>query len=109
MQLDEDATTTGAEHPETSFAAARHALGRTGTGRRRVMQAIANSGAGLTDEAVQVLLSMSPNSQRPRRVELARFGLVADSGLRQRTLSGAPSIVWAATALGRRVLACAPD
>lgn len=103
MSIDAPGTLTGADHPETSFAAAARALGRTGSGRRRVMEALA--AADLIDEEMQSILHMSPNTQRPRRVELVDLGYVRASGQRRPTIAGSFSIVWTATDAGRVALA----
>jgi hypothetical protein len=50
---------------------------------------------GLTDEEQQRLLEMNPSTQRPRRIELARRGLVVTCGTR-RTASGRNADVWKA-------------
>lgn len=97
-----NSTLTGNAHPATSFAAAAKVLGRTGTARHRVLLALAASGR--TDEELQCHLGMSPNTERPRRVELVRHGYVADSGLRRASASGTRSIVWAPTDAGRAAL-----
>ena len=52
--------------------------------------------AGATDDEAQQALDMPGNTQRPRRRELQRAGLVRDSGRRQRTRSGRPAVIWIA-------------
>lgn len=89
-------TLTGRDHPTTSRLAALHALPRTGTQRARVLSLLRNVKSGLTDEQMQAALALSPNSQRPRRVELVSGGWVKDSGLRRPTAMGCDSIVWVA-------------
>lgn len=102
-RLDEPGTLTGAAHPQTSHEAAARTLGRSGSARRRVMQALAQ--ADRTDEELQAWLGMAANTQRPRRVELVELGYVAATGARRRTATGSDSIVWAATDAGREALA----
>ncbi len=92
-------TTTGRDHPETSVIAARRALGRSGNCRRQILYALRFS--PMTDEEMQLFLRMSANTQRPRRIELLRAGLLAYTDERRPTLSGSPSIVWEITPLGR--------
>lgn len=80
----------------TSADAAEAALPRAGTARRAVLCAIHAAGlSGLTDEQIQerLALTMGPNTQRPRRVELLRAGLIVGYGTR-RTRSGAEAVVW---------------
>jgi hypothetical protein len=81
--------------PDTSKRAALEVAPRTGTQRRRVLDAIASaSSGGLTDEQLQTRLGMSGDSERPRRVELVEGGWIKDSGLRRPSGSGQDSIVW---------------
>ena len=51
---------------------------------------------GATDEEIQIHMSMNPSTQRPRRVELVRAGLVSDSGRTRETQSGRKAVVWVA-------------
>lgn len=92
-------TLTGRDHPDTSRAAAAGALKSTATNRRRVLEALAVE--PMTDEEVQTALGMPPNTQRPRRVELADMGLVEPSEVRRPTTTGAVAIVWKVTEKGR--------
>ena len=50
---------------------------------------------GATDEEMQIALSMNPSTQRPRRVELARSGIIRAEGTRK-TRSGRSAVVWIA-------------
>ena len=61
--------------------------------QRRVLELLAATPDGLTDEEMQRRLRMNPSTQRPRRIELMRRGLVAESGTR-RTSSGRMAVVW---------------
>ena len=101
MSLDPFAphTTTGAQHPATSHAAAANHRLRSGTTRYRVLLALTT--CDLTDEEMQQSLAMSPNTQRPRRVELVADGLVESTPRRRRTSSGNWSMVWRASIAGR--------
>lgn len=53
---------------------------------------------GGTDEEIQTFLAMNPSTQRPRRIELVRKGLVVDSGMRRKTKAKKPATVWVACA-----------
>lgn len=87
---------TRADAPDTSIIAAADVLPRTGTQRRRVYDFIRRQAEhGATDEEIQEALRMGGNTERPRRVELVRDGLVVDSE-RRRTHGGRPAIVWVA-------------
>ena len=68
--------------------------------QRRVLELLAAWPQGLTDEEMQHKLGMNPNTQRPRRGELARAGLVVECGTR-RTTSGRMASVWRAVSHGR--------
>ena len=46
-----------------------------------------------TDEEMQAALGMNPSTQRPRRIELARRGLVVEAG-EKRTRSGRRATSW---------------
>ena len=62
--------------------------------QRRVYEFLLERGAaGATDEEMQNGLPMPASTQRPRRVELARKGLIVESGTR-RTASGRMAVVW---------------
>jgi transcription initiation factor IIE alpha subunit len=63
--------------------------------QRRVLELLTATPEGLTDEEMQRMLEMNPSTQRPRRIELARRGLVVEAGTR-RTASGRMATVWRA-------------
>lgn len=82
---------------ETSKAAAIAAEPNAGTQRRRVLDCLRKwQSRGLTDHQMQVWLEMNPSTQRPRRIELVRAGLVKDSGQTRLTPSGKRAVVWVA-------------
>ena len=63
--------------------------------RARVYDRLAVLGeVGATDEQLQDSLGMEPNTQRPRRYELVKMGLVTDSGRRRPLKSGKMGTVW---------------
>jgi len=68
--------------------------------QRRVLELLQATPDGLTDEEMQIRLSMNPSTQRPRRVELARRGMVVEYGTRK-AASGRMATVWKATAASR--------
>ena len=82
-------------HSETSREAAEEIRPVAGELRKAVFVYIKQHG-GATDEEVQKALEMSPNTQRPRRVELVDRGMVRDSGQKRRTKSGRKAVVWEA-------------
>lgn len=61
--------------------------------QRRVLEFLRARPEGATDEEMQRGLGMNPSTQRPRRIELARRGLVVEAGTR-RTASGRNASVW---------------
>jgi hypothetical protein len=78
----------------TSAAAADSLDGKTLNAlQRRVLRFLETCFAGATDEEMQLALGMNPSTQRPRRVELVRRGLVVEDGTRQ-TASGRMATVW---------------
>lgn len=67
--------------------------------QRRVLAYLEQHGPA-TDEEIATGLGMNPSTERPRRIELARAGLIAEAGTR-RTISGRNATVWQATAASR--------
>ena len=61
--------------------------------QRSVLELLRENPHGLTDEEQQHALGMNPSTQRPRRIELARRGLIVEAGTR-RTSSGRNAVVW---------------
>jgi hypothetical protein len=80
-------------HSETSRQAAEDAVALVPNARQRVFNLIHQSN-GLTDEEVCDRLSMNPSTERPRRIELERAGLVRDSGNQRPNLSGSLAVIW---------------
>ena len=60
---------------------------------RVVLEYLAARPGGATDEEMQRGIPMPPSTQRPRRIELVRRGLVVECGTR-RTASGRKASVW---------------
>jgi hypothetical protein len=89
----------------TTKAAALKVLPRTGTQRAEVLDAIIGAGvSGMTDAELQRSLTMNPNTERPRRVELVEGGWITDSGQRRVSAGADLSIVWALSVAGRQRL-----
>jgi hypothetical protein len=85
-------------HSDTSRAAAEAIEDRAPGKQARVLACLLLRGLeGATDEEVQDLLRMSPNTERPRRIELVRMGLCRDAGRSRRTRAGRMATVWVAT------------
>ena len=101
---DPDAATPGQAHArarDTERAAALAVTPRTGTQRRRVLEAIAAAGAdGLTDHELADTTGLYLYSAAPRRTELLRGGWVRDSGRRRATPLGGEAAVWTLTEEG---------
>jgi hypothetical protein len=65
--------------------------------RAAVMGFIRGRGvAGATDEEIQRGLGMEGSTERPRRVELVRAGLVCQAPVKRETQSGRAATVWIA-------------
>lgn len=79
---------------ETSRAAAESIAEGASTLRAKVLAYLRDHPDGLTDEQMQGGLGMNPSTQRPRRGELLRMGLVVDSGKQRATKSGRMAVVW---------------
>jgi hypothetical protein len=99
-----------AEPRPTQVAAAAAVLPRTGTQRRRVLDAIRAAGpvrpdgsGGLTDEEIEDALHIGGNTERPRRKELEHDGLIVESGRFRATSTGRDAIVWVAAGLAEEV------
>jgi len=100
---DPDRNAVGAAHREagdTERGAAVAIMPRTGTWRRRVLDAIALS-EGLTDWEIHNRVGGLLYTVAPRRNELLRDGWIRDSGERRRTNSTNRAIVWVLTDQGR--------
>lgn len=80
-------------HSETSCDAADKIEPKAPTLREKVLHVISELG-GLTDAECQQVLHLDPSTQRPRRIELVRMGLVVDSGAKRRTRSGRLAVIW---------------
>ena len=61
--------------------------------QKRVLDFIAWRPSGATDEEIANELEMNPSTVRPRRIELARRGMIVEGGSR-RTTSGRMATVW---------------
>ncbi len=85
-------------HSDTSRTAAVAVEPKAGTLRAIVLAWLRNRGDdGGTDEEMQVGIPMDGNTQRPRRRELQKTGMIRDSGNTRRTTSGKTSVVWIVT------------
>ena len=89
------ATRAPAVNGSITSAQAADSLGPTTLNamQRRVLAVLEANPQGLTDEEMQTRLGMNPSTQRPRRIELARRGLVVTCGVRK-TASNRNADVW---------------
>jgi hypothetical protein len=87
-------------HSETSRDAAKSIEPEAASLRGKVFKVLSvlrmYTFNGLTDEEIQGFLDMNPSTERPRRIELVRLGLVEDSGQKRKTASGRLATVWRA-------------
>ncbi len=81
-------------HSPTSRAAAVQIKKAIGPMHELILEHLKTCPEGATDEEMQFTLRMPANTQRPRRRELQRAGLIADSGMTQSTRSGRQAVVW---------------
>lgn len=92
-----DAPAPFQRHSPTSAAAAAAVEPRTGTGRAVILAYMrGRESLGATDEQMQESIPLGANTQRPRRVELAKARLLVDSGTVRSTRSGDTAVVWIA-------------
>ncbi len=87
------------KHSETSREAASKIEGDAPTCRGIVLRVL-RAHRALTDEEIQTISSLPPSTQRPRRIELVRLGLVRDSGKIALTRSGRKAVLWEAVTIG---------
>ena len=81
--------------PETSRIAADQIAGHAVALRVAVLNVIRERGEyGATDQEIQTILSLSSDTEVPRRWELANVGAVVASGRQRKTRSNRPAIVW---------------
>jgi hypothetical protein len=81
--------------PGTSDAAVRRIERHAPLDRRKIHDFIRDRGPhGATDDEGESALGIKPQTYTPRRGELAKLGLIVDSGERRKTESGRPAAVW---------------
>ena len=81
----------------TSQAAATLIEPTAGTLRAQVLAYLRErEAAGATDEEMQIALTMNPSTQRPRRIELEKLGLVLRTAQTRKTASGRDAVVFIA-------------
>lgn len=81
-------------HSETSKAAGTSVAYCLGALQTSVLEYLTSRGEiGATDEEIQCALQLNPSTQRPRRIELMRKGLVVAHGDRK-TKSNRLATVW---------------
>jgi predicted ArsR family transcriptional regulator len=61
--------------------------------QRRVLEFITARPDGATDEEIASGLGLNPSTARPRRIELARRGLIVEAGVRK-TASKRNAVAW---------------
>lgn len=91
------------DHRQTSQSTARAIAVKSGTQRAAVLLALwhvnQRGDLGLTDYEIQEALQLGASSERPRRVELCRMGLVEATAV-VRKINGHDQTVWAITHQG---------
>ncbi len=81
-------------HSEESRAAAEAIVDSLSKLQARVLAYIASCPYGATDEEIQHALRMNPSTQRPRRLELFKLGLIDKAPYCRRTRAGRKAAVW---------------
>jgi len=85
----------GRDHPETAADAAHLALPNTGTIKRSIYELIVASGPrGMTSDEAQRAMNGSHQTFSARISDLAKDGLIIDSGIRRRTQAGSPAAAY---------------
>ena len=70
--------------------------------QRLILKTLRNAGKlGMTDHEMQLFTGLNGSTQRPRRIELERQGLVFDSGLTRETSTGRQATIWLAKEFAR--------
>lgn len=83
-------------HSATSVAAAASLDDATLTKlHRKVLDYLQAHPAGATDEEIAWALGMNPSTERPRRIELVKRGLVVQAGVKK-AASGRKATAWRA-------------
>lgn len=90
--FDFSASAPAQHHSPTSKAAGRQIEAPRTSLRDRVLECIREHGP-LTDEEIQQRTGMNPSTQRPRRIELMRAGLIVEAGVKP-TASGRKAVAW---------------
>jgi len=84
-------------HSETSREAAESILESCNRLQKEVYEVILSRGEhGATDDEIQVALEMNPSTQRPRRIELDKKGLIRSTETKRKTRTGRKATVWVA-------------
>ncbi len=81
-------------HSEESRAAAKAIVDSLSKLQARVLAYVASCPYGATDEEIQHALRMNPSTQRPRRLELFKLGLIDKAPYCRRTRAGRKAAVW---------------
>lgn len=100
MQTTHTATAPFQRHSMTSSDAAKAIEPKAGTLRAKLLECLRGFHFGATDIEMQLYARMDPSTQRPRRIELLRAGLIKDSGRTRKTASGRQATVWVAVEVG---------
>ncbi len=82
----------------TSNEAAERIEPAAGTLRELVLAYVRQCGEiGATDEEIQLALDMNPSTERPRRQELEKLGLILRTSRTRPTKSGRSAVIFIAT------------
>lgn len=96
-----DAPAPSVPRPTSESAADQQGTSKRATDRITILRALAWHHDGLTRDQIAEETGISPNTVRPRIVELVTLGLVSDTRLTRLTVTGSTAAVCEVTGKGR--------
>ena len=99
-----DAPAPSVPRPTSEDAADAQGKTKRAIDRITILRALAWQSEGLTRDQIAEDTGISPNTVRPRIVELVVLGLVSDTRIKRLTQTGSPAAVCEITAKGRIAL-----
>jgi hypothetical protein len=99
-----DAPAPSVPRPTSEDAADSQGKSKRATDRIVILRTLAWQAEGMTRDEIAESTGISPNTVRPRIVELVALGLVSDGRITRLTQTGSPAAVCEVTAKGRAAL-----
>jgi hypothetical protein len=103
-----DAPAPSVPRPTSEFAADSQGKTKRAIDRITILRTLAWQSEGLTRDQIAEETGISPNTVRPRIVELVTLGLVSDERITRLTVTGSPAAVCEVTEKGRMALKAMP-